>query len=500
MMAMASSANGLLGLATLVLCGGIATPMLFPNWPVWMRALWRVTALILLTLLVQRILGSPLDPQMRADTSWERTWQQAVEAGWWVVAARSVAGVARLLLLLQNRSRETQILSDLVGAGIYLATALAVVDVVFAIPVGGLIATSGVIAVVIGLALQNTLSDVFSGIAIDIERPYRAGDFLSVEGGVQGRVREVNWRSTLIATVKGDLAVVPNSVMAKSRLVNHSLPAPVRRTSVEVRLDPRVMPDRCRTALEAALQACRLPLTDPAPAIEQVALRGDGAAYEIYFSVSGGEYLDAARSEVLAQVQRHLFHAAIPLAVEGLAEVPTLPLPTPADLLSRSDLFGILGDAERDHIARAMKTQFFNPGEALFAQGDAADTLYVVASGTVGILRHEPDGTERTFRLSPGVTLGAIGMITGSPYAADATALTPVKVFRLDRASVASAIAAQPSLTAALEELARRGQAAMIADVSAEPDRGEERPDLFLTRMRLFLQRLANGMGPGTAQ
>ena len=141
-----------------------------------------------------------------------------------------MAGVARLLLLLQNRSRETQILSDLVGAAIYVATELAVVDTVFAVPVGGFIATSGVIAVVIGLALQSTLSDVFSGIAIDIERPYRAGDVLSVEGGVEGRVREVNWRSTLIATGNGDVAVVPNSVMAKARLVNHINPrsAPMR--------------------------------------------------------------------------------------------------------------------------------------------------------------------------------------------------------------------------------------------------------------------------------
>ncbi|MGI3900640.1 MAG: cyclic nucleotide-binding domain-containing protein [Janthinobacterium lividum] len=497
---MAMNAEGLLGLATLVLCGGVVTPLLFPGWLVWARALWRVTTLVVLTVLVQRIFGSPLQPEFTADTGWGRIWQQAVEAGWWVVAARSVAGVARLLLLLQNRSRETQILSDLVGAAIYLATALAVVDVVFAVPVGGLIATSGVIAVVIGLALQSTLSDVFSGIAIDIERPYRAGDFVTVEGGVQGRVREVNWRSTLIATVKGDLAVVPNSVMAKARLVNHSLPVPVRRTSVEVRLDPRIMPDRCRAALEAALQACRLPLADPAPAIAQTALRGDGATYEIAFSVSGGEFLDPARTEVLGQVQRHLFHAAIPLAVEGVADLPSLPMPTAADLLAGSDMFGVLAETERTLLAKAMETLYLNPGEDLFGQGDAAEALYVVASGTVAILRRDSDGTERHFRVSPGTTLGAIGLITGSPYAAGATALTPVKAFRLGKAAITAAIAEEPSLTAALEELARRGQAAMIADISAATDPGETPPDLFLSRMRGFLQRLAVGISPGGLQ
>lgn len=490
------SEQGLLGLATLVLCGGVGVPLVFPRWPVWGRAVWRVTTLMLLTLLVQQTLGSPLRPQIQADGPWERAWQQAVEAGWWVMAARSVAGVARLLLVLQNRSRETQILSDLVGAGIYVATALAVVDVVFAVPVGGLIATSGVIAVVIGLALQSTLSDVFSGIAIDIERPYRAGDLLSVDGKVEGRVREVNWRSTLIATGDGDLAVVPNSVMAKARLVNHSLPVPVRRVTVEVRLDPRVMAERCRAALDAAVRACRLPLAEPVPTVAQTALRGDGAVYEIAFSVAGGDVLGPARTEVLAQVQRHLFHAAIPLAVDGLAEVPRLAVPTAADLLARSDLFGMLSEPERGILAGAMDALQLDVGEPLFAQGDAADALYVVASGTVGILRREPDQTDLIHRASPGMTLGAIGLITGAPYGATATALTRVNAFRLDKAAIAAAIVERPSLSAGLDDLARRGQAAISADIAAARDHRDEHPDLLLSRMRGFLQKLAAGLGP----
>ena len=49
--------------------------------------------------------------------------------------------------------------------------------------------------------------------------PYSAGDLLWVEGGIEGRVIQVNWRSTHIATINKDVAVVPNSVMAKARLV-----------------------------------------------------------------------------------------------------------------------------------------------------------------------------------------------------------------------------------------------------------------------------------------
>ena len=165
------SAHALLSVASLVLFGEVAASLLFPRLPVLARASLCVTTLVLLTLFIQRVVGSPLQPNIHADRAWDRAWQQAVEAGWWIVAARRVAGVARLLLPLQNRSRETQILSDLIGGAVYVAAAMAIVDVVFSVPVGGLIATSGVIAVGIGLALQSTLSDVSSGIAIDIERP-----------------------------------------------------------------------------------------------------------------------------------------------------------------------------------------------------------------------------------------------------------------------------------------------------------------------------------------
>ena len=301
----------------------------------------------------------------------------------------------------------------------------------------------------------------------------------------------MNWRSTLSTTPQGDVAVVPNSVMAKLRLVNHSLPAPVRRTAIEVRLDPRVMPERCGVALDAALKACRLPLESPAPAVVQTALRGDGAVYEIAFSVSGDEVMGPARTEVLARVQRHLFYSAIPLAVEGLAGVPRLEHPTPAELLAASDLFGTMAERERDLLAALTADLWLAPGETLFEQGDPAAALYVVASGTVGIMRREPDGSEFDRRMSPGGCPDAIGLITGSPYAATATALTPLKAYRLDGTAITAAIEEHPGPAAALEDLARRGQVAISSDAGADHDHRDERPDVFLSRMRGFLRRLA---------
>src|SRR5262249_16991182 len=151
--------------------------------------------------------------------------------------ARVGVGIVRLVVVLENRPRETQIVSDLLAGAIYVAVALAVINYVFAVPIAGLVATSGVVAIVLGLALQSTLSDVFSGIAVGLEHAYKPGDLLWVEGGVEGQVLQVSWRSTQIATPHDSVAIVPNSVMAKSRLENRSAPTPMRGITVAVSID-----------------------------------------------------------------------------------------------------------------------------------------------------------------------------------------------------------------------------------------------------------------------
>lgn len=231
--------------------------------PLWLRLVLRIVVFAVLTWLMQLAVVSPLAPQFHAAAPGEQVWAQSVEIGWWIVGARLAAGILRLVVVLENRPRETKIVSDLLAGVIYVATALAVINFVFGVPIGSLVATSGVIAIVLGLALQSTLSDVFSGIAVDLERPYKLGDLLWVEGGIEGQVLQINWRSTQIATPHNSVAIVPNSVIAKSRLENRSAPTPMRGVTVSVSIDAAIDPRRCTAALDAAALACRLPLSQP---------------------------------------------------------------------------------------------------------------------------------------------------------------------------------------------------------------------------------------------
>ncbi|GAB0118014.1 cyclic nucleotide-binding domain-containing protein [Acidisoma sp. 7E03] len=479
-------------LATLVLVVAATVARLRPRWPLWFQMIWRLAIFAALTFLVQRLLGSPLHPRFNLPPTGTTFWEHVIEGGWWLLAAGVAISLVRLLVVLEHRPRETQIMSDLIAGAILIATLLAIVNFVLGVPIAGLLATSGVIAIVLGLASQNTLADVFSGIAVGIERPYKAGDLLWIEGDIEGHVTQVTWRSTHIATGHGNIAIVPNSVVAKARLVNRSLPVPTRSDAVEVKLDPAVSPERCMEVLLTAARSAQLPLADPAPAVLCTGLAGDGVGYSVRYAVASSDVLGHARTEMLTQIHRHLRYAAISLAVPPGTAAPTnARVPSPADILAQSDLFGTLPEEGRNCLAAQFHPAWLDAQQTLFEEGGTPQYLFLIASGVVEISRETPRGRHVVRRMSPGESLGAIGLITQTPYAASATALTPVKVFRLDRGAIVAAIATVPDLAVGLEELAHRSQVALARDAAADAFVEPEHPDELRTRLRNVLRLLS---------
>ncbi|MGO4833663.1 small mechanosensitive ion channel, partial [Rhizobiaceae sp. 2RAB30] len=104
----------------------------------------------------------------------------AAKVLWWVHLAWALIGFVRIYLVFEQKPREARLLQDLVVGVVYVGMLLSILAFVFAVPVGTLIATSGVFAIILGLALQNTLSDVFSGIALNLGRPYVLGDWIAL--------------------------------------------------------------------------------------------------------------------------------------------------------------------------------------------------------------------------------------------------------------------------------------------------------------------------------
>ena len=345
------------------------------------------------------------------------------------------------------------------------------------------------IAIVLGLALQSTLGDLFSGIAVGVERPYRAGDHLSVDGGLSGRVVQVNWRSTHIRTGH-DIAIVPNSVVAKSRLVNRSEPTITSGESAELRIHPDVPPVHVLSVLQAALLSCEGLAKGTTPAPHCSGLAGDGVTYTLNFAASSVEDATKVRSDVLVQAHRHLFHAGIPLAIAGVAPASRWQAGTPSieELLTRSDLFSAISAGNRAVLGERATSVTLETGDVLFRRGAVPNAMFVIAAGTVEVLPGDPETATRRYLLAPGESVGLVALVLAEPYRTTATALTRVHAFRLDTVGLSAALEEAPDLAAELEDAVGRALGIMARfDVGEEAGAAKERTAL-LHRLRLFLR------------
>jgi len=172
--------------------------------------------------------------------------------------------------------------------------------------VQGLLATSGVAAIILGLAVQGTLSRVSSGIVLSCSRPYVPGDWISLEGGTEGRVNKMNWRAIHVLTGQRDLAVVPNSTIAKSRIVNVSSPSGVHGVTVTVQLDAKASPSTGCEIPENATLNCRLIVRAPAPTVTIKSITATYTEFDITFFVEELISSAKARNRGVAKPRHHL--------------------------------------------------------------------------------------------------------------------------------------------------------------------------------------------------
>ncbi len=225
----------LVGGVALIAFSALVSRMLFKQKPIW-RAVARVIFLILLTLLLLHDGIVPYQPLQQTGSPYRNAIAGMLKIAWWFYAAWFLVALVRTVVIFERRpSGDGKLIQDILSGLIYLSAAFAIIAYVFDLPIQGLLATSGVIAIVLGLALQSSLNDVFSGLVLSLSRPYKAGDWIKIEGSTEGRIVELNWRATHILTARQDLAIVPNSTIAKSKIVNLNYPSAIHGITIDVR-------------------------------------------------------------------------------------------------------------------------------------------------------------------------------------------------------------------------------------------------------------------------
>lgn len=243
---------------------------------------------------------------------------------WWTHLAWTVIGFIQIYVRLNRKPREAHLIQDMAIAVIYLGVALSVIGFVFGMPVGTLVTTSGVIAVIFGLALQNTLGDVFSGIALTLGRAYAIGDWVQLTDGTEGRVIETNWRSTNLLTVTHNVVVLPNSILAKQGVTNLSRPDETHQIALRVRIAATQRPRLVEEVMWSVLQSSVLINKNPPPVVALKAIDAIAIEVELQFRVDSVAIRTPAKNEIVDLLHDQCRAGGLSLAIpaESLAFVP----------------------------------------------------------------------------------------------------------------------------------------------------------------------------------
>jgi small-conductance mechanosensitive channel len=201
------------------------------------------------------------------------------------VAFKAIDAFGRSNPALASSAGIGKALTWVIGGGI---TAVLVSDAL-GISLAPALTALGVGSLAVALALQDTLSNFFSGVTILVGKPVRPGDFIRVEPSYEGYVESIGWRSTQLRTLSNNLVVIPNATLSKAIVTNYSLPSPSVASSVRIDVGLDADLDRVEDALvDEARRAVDIPLIaeNPTPSVALAPGFVDGVvAFSIYFQV-----------------------------------------------------------------------------------------------------------------------------------------------------------------------------------------------------------------------
>jgi small-conductance mechanosensitive channel/CRP-like cAMP-binding protein len=382
--------------------------------------------------------------------------------------------------------------------------ALVVLSRIFGADLSGLLVTSTVLSAVIGLSLQDILSNVIAGLALQMEQTFRVGDWVHINQH-DGQVVQMNWRTVTLQTRDHYHLVIPNSNMSRAEFINYSKPeATVRlRSSVGVHYQhpPEVVID---TFLDAIRQIDGV-LANPEPEVV-VTNYGDFAiTYEIRYWVS--DYL--LEEQVRQAFMKRVWYAlrrnslAIPFPIRDInvrsvaddqaqAAINAERMQSEVfEVLRPLPLFEPLSDDQIYQLARGATLRRFTSGEVLVRQGDAGESLFVVKEGRVQVSVQGDSGPATVVAThGPGNFFGEMSLLTGEPRTASVTASIDTEVVVVDKSDVTTLVMADHSIAEALSNVIEsrlRGTAEQIAlEAEARSGKAAAQQSPLLNRIRSF--------------
>jgi small-conductance mechanosensitive channel len=367
---------------------------------------------------------------------------------------------------VRNQAPMAPIIKDLVRALALVGVSLMGVRTAFPdVDIGAIMTTSAILSVVVGLALQESLSNVFSGIMLTIDRPFKAGDWIEVDGK-EGKVLDANWRSTRVLTRDDDIIYVPNSTMAKGNIVNLTDPTPEHLLKKKIGIDYAAPPNKVRNVLVDVMTHVDGVIPHPPPDVFLVEFDDHAINYELRFWIIDYDRRVKIEAEIMRSVWYRLKREGItiPYPIRDVYLHRAKPAHRPdetIELLKKVDILQPLKDEEVTMLAEDLSHHLFGKGEAICKQGDPGSTFYIIKTGLIAVKVKGADGVEvEVARLKPGSYFGEMSLLTGDPRSSTCTAVEDSELLCLDRDTFGVLLRENPPIAQTMSDiLASRSQA-----------------------------------------
>ena len=355
-----------------------------------------------------------------------------------------------------------KLLVQLSGIFVSILTLSLIAHFVFNEPLTTIIAAAGGLGFVLGFALQGLILDLFSGLAIQMDQPFKEGDFVNCHNRfgetLIGRVEETTWRTTRLWTTDRNLVIVPNSYITKTILTNYSLPQAMARFELDYTLDFSIPTDRATRIFNAALLESIGPkgiLSSPIPKTIFTGVNSDGAVYKLKYFINPVKVSPPkARNTINTNVMHHLSYAGITPSYDR-QDIFYEKMPRQKswenkedrmDLLRNIDLFQEFSSELIEAITGSFHLRKLKTEEILINQGDDGESLFVLVEGLLEVSIQLEGEKKHLTLLRPGSFLGEMALLTGEKRSADVTSSIESLVGELTKKSIMSLAEENPEI------------------------------------------------------
>lgn len=361
----------------------------------------------------------------------------------------------------------------------------------------GLLAGSGIVAIILGFAGQNLFGGIIAGISLQINRPYKVGDWLQV-GDRFAEVMEINWRSTRLRTNDNIYLDIPNNEIVRTTIVNLHYPTNLHAMRIRVGVDYNVPPNRVKDALFRAAMSAKNVLHEPPVRVFLVDFADHAVTYEIKFYMGDhsriNETNDSVRTNVWYEFKRQRINIPYPIRTLHLERRPHRPLDEDHEearaILRGEPLFQCLTDSQIDNLVAQSALNHFGRGEQVIEEGAEGDSMFVVLRGTAQVSVAKNGSSIPVATLTAGNCFGEMSLLTGERRSASVRAEGDCYVMEIEKSVMADVIREAPECLRQLSEIlaARRMETEGIVKEAAQPGdqaaKEREYRATFLARLR----------------